>query len=52
VDAFGYTPAHVRAAVASGQEKDRQDEARAYRDARIADGSAPRMEKSEKTKAR
>jgi acyl-CoA oxidase len=50
VDSFGYTPAHVRAAVASGEERDRQDGARAYRDARIADGSAPRMEKSEKKK--
>ncbi|PPF62770.1 acyl-CoA dehydrogenase [Clavibacter michiganensis] len=48
VDAFGYTPAHVRAAVASGEERARQDEARAYRDARIADGTAPRMERSEK----
>ncbi|QIS41297.1 acyl-CoA dehydrogenase [Clavibacter capsici] len=52
VDSFGYTPSHVRAAVASGEERARQDEARAYRDARIADGSAPRMEKSEKKKAR
>jgi acyl-CoA oxidase len=50
VDSFGYTPAHVRAAVASGEERDRQDEARAYRDAALADGTAPRMEKSEKGK--
>jgi acyl-CoA oxidase len=48
VDSFGYTPAHVRAAVASGEERERQDEARAYRDARIADGTAPRMEKAER----
>ena len=30
VDAFGYGPEHLRAPIASGEEADRQDEARAY----------------------
>ncbi len=42
VDAFGYGPELVRAAIASGAEAERQDEARAYFREQRASGSAPR----------
>jgi acyl-CoA oxidase len=45
VDAFGYGPEHVRAAIASGAERERQDEARAYHRARRASGDTPVEEK-------
>ena len=38
VDAFGYGPEHLRAAIATGAEQTRQDEARAYFRAQRADG--------------
>ncbi|MBT0994035.1 acyl-CoA dehydrogenase family protein [Cellulomonas sp. DKR-3] len=38
VDAFGYGPEHLRAPIASGQEAQRQDEARAYYRAERAAG--------------
>ena len=46
VDAFGYGPEHVRASIASGAERERQDEARAYFRAQRASGDAPVPEKS------
>lgn len=45
VEAFGFAPEHVRAPIASGAEKVRQDEARAYYAALEASGSAPMPEK-------
>lgn len=45
VDAFGYGPEHVRAAIASGAERERQDEARAYSRVQRASGDAPVPEK-------
>jgi acyl-CoA oxidase len=45
VDAFGYEPEHVRAPIASGIEKQRQDEARAYYADLEASGNAPVREK-------
>ncbi|WP_409047845.1 acyl-CoA dehydrogenase [Microbacterium sp. HA-8] len=45
VDAFGYAPEHVRAPIASGAEKARQDEAREYVAALEASGEAPVPEK-------
>ncbi|BAS08959.1 acyl-Coa oxidase [Arthrobacter sp. Hiyo4] len=45
VDAFGYGDEHVRAAIATGAEKTRQDEARAYARAQRASGNAPVDEK-------
>ena len=45
VDAFGYGDEHVRAAIATGAEKTRQDEARAYYRAQRASGTAPVDEK-------
>ncbi|MCC2336638.1 acyl-CoA dehydrogenase family protein [Cellulomonas wangsupingiae] len=45
VDAFGYGPEHLRAPIASGQERERQDEARAYYRAQRASGDAPIPEK-------
>ena len=45
VDAFGYGPEHLRAAIATGAEQTRQDEARAYFRAQRADGQAPVDEK-------
>ena len=45
VDAFGYGPEHLRAAIATGAEQIRQDEARAYFRAQRADGQAPVDEK-------
>lgn len=52
VDAFGYEPEHVRAPIASGAEKERQDEARAYYAALAASGDAPIQEKTLKQKKR
>jgi acyl-CoA oxidase len=45
VEAFGYGDEHVRAAVATGAEKGRQDEARAYFRSQRASGQAPVDEK-------
>lgn len=45
VDAFGYGPEHLRAAIATGAEKTRQDEARAFFRNQRADGKAPVDEK-------
>jgi len=52
VEAFGFAPEHVRAPIASGAEKVRQDEARAYYAALEASGSAPVPEKKGKTPTR
>ncbi|MFJ4173010.1 acyl-CoA dehydrogenase [Microbacterium sp. NPDC089696] len=52
VDAFGYEPEHVRAPIASGAEKQRQDEARAYYADLAASGRAPIQEKALKQKKR
>ncbi|MBO1269066.1 acyl-CoA dehydrogenase family protein [Arthrobacter cavernae] len=46
VDAFGYGPEHLRAAIASGAEATRQDEARGYFQTLRANGSAPADEKT------
>ena len=46
VDAFGYEPEHVRAPIASGAERARQDEARAYYAELAASGDAPIQEKA------
>ncbi|GAA1759462.1 acyl-CoA dehydrogenase family protein [Agromyces humatus] len=48
VDAFGYTPEHLRAKIASGAELERQDEARAHYAAQRAAGTLPVPEKSKK----
>ncbi|MDQ0678387.1 acyl-CoA oxidase [Arthrobacter pascens] len=45
VDAFGYGEDHIRAAIATGAEKARQDEARAYMRSQRANGQAPVEEK-------
>ncbi|MBP2436408.1 acyl-CoA dehydrogenase [Microbacterium amylolyticum] len=45
VDAFGLAPEHVRAPIASGAEKVRQDEARAHYAELAASGNAPVPEK-------
>ncbi len=45
VDAFGFGPEHLRAPIASGAERARQDEARAYARAARADGTAAMPEK-------
>jgi acyl-CoA oxidase len=45
VEAFGYGEDHVRAAIATGAEKTRQDEARAYFRSQRASGHAPVDEK-------
>ncbi|WP_029291560.1 acyl-CoA dehydrogenase [Cellulomonas sp. HZM] len=45
VDAFGYGPEHLRAPIASGAERERQDEARAYYRTQRASGDAPVPEK-------
>ncbi|MBS0022978.1 acyl-CoA dehydrogenase family protein [Microbacterium paraoxydans] len=52
VNAFGYEPEHVRAPIASGAEKKRQDEARAYYAALAASGEAPVQEKALKKQKR
>ena len=46
VDAYGFAPEHVRAPIALGAEKERQDEARAYYRAQQESGEAPVSEKS------
>lgn len=46
VDAFGYRPEHLRAKIATGAERERQDEARAYYAAQRAAGTLPVPEKS------
>lgn len=46
VDAYGFAPEHVRAPIASGAERARQDEARAHYAALAASGDAPVSEKS------
>ncbi|WP_323961862.1 acyl-CoA dehydrogenase [Arthrobacter sp. JZ12] len=46
VDAFGYGPEHLRAAIASGAERRRQDESRAYARTQRASGDAPVDEKT------
>lgn len=48
VDAFGYEQAHLRAAIASGAEQERQDEARAYYAAQREAGTLPVPEKAVK----
>ena len=48
VDAFGYGPEHLRAPIASGLERTRQDEAHAYYRAQRAAGDEPRKEKRAK----
>jgi acyl-CoA oxidase len=45
VDAFEFEQAHLRAPVATGAERERQDEARAWFAAQKAAGTAPTMEK-------
>lgn len=50
VNAFGYEPEHVRAPIASGIEKRRQDDARAYYAQLAASGEAPVQEKALKKK--
>jgi len=50
VDAYGFAPEHVRAPIASGAERARQDEARAYFAELAASGDAPVSEKSLKKK--
>lgn len=46
VDAFGFAPEHLRAPIATGAEKQRQDEARAYYADLKASGKAPIDESS------
>ena len=48
VDAFGFTQEHLRAPIASGAEKQRQDEARAYYAELRASGDAPVAETAAK----
>jgi acyl-CoA oxidase len=48
VDAFGYEEKHLRSKIASGAEKERQDEARAYYADLAASGTAPLDEKAMK----
>ena len=50
VDAFAFAPEHVRAPIASGAERARQDEARAHYADLAASGSSPVSEKSLKKK--
>ena len=50
VDAFGYGPELVRAAIASGAEAERQAEARSYFAEHRAAGTLPAQEKSQKKK--
>ncbi|MEO8908389.1 MAG: acyl-CoA dehydrogenase, partial [Microbacteriaceae bacterium] len=50
VDAFGYGPEHLRSTIASGIERERQDEARDYYRALRVSGAAPIDEKSLKPK--
>jgi len=46
VDAWGYGPEHLRAAIATGIEKERQDEARTHYANQRANGTAPLSEKA------
>jgi acyl-CoA oxidase len=48
VDSFGFAPEHLRAAIATGAERERQDEARAHYAALRAAGTLPAPEKSPK----
>lgn len=48
VAAFGYRPEHIRAAIASGAEATRQEEAHAWYERARADGTLPTPEKSPK----
>lgn len=50
VDAFGYTPEHLRAPIASGAEAARQDEAREYYREQRESGRAPAEEKAHRQK--
>ncbi len=50
VDAFGFEPEHVRAPIASGAERRRQEEAREYYRELAESGAAPVSEKSLKKK--
>ena len=52
VDAWGYGPEHLRAKIATGAEKERQDEARAYYAQQRANGTAPISEKALKKAAK
>ncbi|MBD5785192.1 acyl-CoA dehydrogenase family protein [Cellulosimicrobium terreum] len=52
VDAWGYGPEHLRAKIASGAEKERQDEARDYYRRLRASGDEPLSEKSLRKAAR
>ena len=52
VDAFGFAPEHLRAAIASGAEAERQDEARGYYAELKASGKAPTPEKAPKSSKR
>ncbi|QAY63772.1 acyl-CoA dehydrogenase [Xylanimonas allomyrinae] len=52
VDAWGLGDDHLRAAIATGAERVRQDEARAYYAAERESGKAPTPEKSLKARAR
>ena len=45
-DAFQFAPEHLRAPIATGAERERQDEARAYYAKQKADGTAPIEEKA------
>ncbi|MFC5502149.1 acyl-CoA dehydrogenase [Lysinimonas soli] len=51
-EAFDFAPEHLRAPIASGAERERQDEARAYYRAQQAAGTAPVLEKSLAKKAK
>jgi len=48
VDAFGYAPEHIRATIATGIERERQEEARNYLRAERESGRAPADEKAQK----
>nr|WP_308468979.1 acyl-CoA dehydrogenase [Glaciibacter superstes] len=50
VDAFGYSPEHLRSTIATGIERERQDEARDYYRSLRLSGAAPIDEKSLKPK--
>ncbi|TFC19853.1 acyl-CoA dehydrogenase [Cryobacterium algoritolerans] len=50
VEAFGYSQDHLRSSIASGAEKERQDEARDYYRTLRASGQAPAPEKAPKKK--
>jgi acyl-CoA oxidase len=50
VDAFGYAPEHIRATIATGIERERQEEAREYFRAQRESGDAPIDEKAKRTR--